>query len=358
MKKKIFIFTVLIVMSIVFTGCGSAMPYDNYDLDDYIKVGKYKGLKVDGYTVKVTENDIDTYIQSTLEASPKTEKLEKGDAIEDGDTLNIDYEGRIDGKKFEGGSNESDELTIGSDKFISGFEDGLIGKTVGDEVELNLTFPENYDNKKLRGKDVVFDVKINSATRETIPEYDLDYVKENTKYKSLKAYENAVAKQLYTEKETEAVNNQKTTLWSEALENTKVKKYPEEELEYYIQFNSDQIDEMAKTYGMKRKEMLSSYGFGNEKEFKAVNEDSSKMRVKQEMLIKYIADKEGLEYTDDEKEALIADFEKQGYDAEAVESQTGREIDEYVHIELLYGKVLDFLLEKAEITETSKKADK
>ena len=351
MKKKIFILAASLVMAIVFTGCGSSVPYDNYDLNDYIKVGKYKGLKVDGYTVKVTENDIDTYIESTLESSPKTEKLEKGDAIESGDTLNIDYEGKVDGKKFEGGSNKGDELTIGSGKFISGFEDGLIGKTIGDEVELNLTFPDDYDSKELRGKDVVFTVKINSATRETIPEYNLDYVKENTKYKSLEAYEKAVEKQLYKTKETEAVNTQKTELWSQALENTKVKKYPEEELNYYIQFNSDQIDEMAKTYGMKRKEMLSSYGFGNEKEFKAINEDSSKMRVKQEMLIKYIADKEELEYTDKEKADLIADFEKQGYDAEAVEAQTGRELDEYAHIELLYGKVLDFLLEKAEIAK-------
>lgn len=359
--KKFIVLTVSAVMAITMcfalSGCGTKLPYSEYKLGDYLKVGNYKGLEVEDFTVKVTKDDVDSYIESNLESASETKDVKKSDTIEEGDTLNIDYEGKINGKTFEGGSNKGDELTIGSGKFIDGFEDGLIGKKIGDEVELDLTFPDEYHSKDLQGKDVVFTVKINSATREVVPEYNLDFVKKNTKYKSLDAYEKSVEKTLYETKETEAINNQKTTLWSEVLENTEVKEYPQEEVDYYIEFNSNQIDEMAKTYGMTRKEFLKSYEFGGEKDFKAVNEDSSKLRVKQEMLIMYIAEKEDLKYTDDEKEALIADFEKQGYDEEAIKKQTGRSLDGYAHIELLYGKVLDFLLDNAKIVDAATAKD-
>ena len=112
----------------------------------------------------------------------------------------------------------------------------------------------------------------------------------------------------------------------------------------------DQLDQTAKQYGVSREDMLKQYDLDDEDEFNAVNEDSSKLRVKQEMLIQYIADKENLSYTDKEKEALIKSFEAQGYDADAIEQQTGRTLEDYVHIELLYEKVLDFLLDNANIT--------
>ena len=130
-----------------------------------------------------------------------------------------------------------------------------------------------------------------------------------------------------------------------------MKKYPDRELDHYIEFNSDQIDDMASSYGMSREDVLASYEFGDEEEFAAVNEDSSKLRVKQEMLIEYIADKEGITYTDEESQELISSFEQQGYNESAIERQTGRTMEDYVRIELLYGKVLDFLLENANITE-------
>ena len=104
---------------------------------------------------------------------------------------------------------------------------------------------------------------------------------------------------------------------------------------------------------MSRDELLASYDFGDEDEFAAVNEDSSKLRVKQEMLIEYLAEKEGLSYTDKEKEEAIKAYEDAGYDDNSIELQTGRYMDDYVHIELLYQKVLDYLLDNAKITEAA-----
>lgn len=349
MKKKILVLATSLLMITGLTACGSAVSYDKYDLDEYIKVGEYKGLKVAGYTVKVTEDEIDSRIQSELESAASAQEISKDSAIKDGDTVNIDYVGKKDGKKFDGGSAEGYDLEIGSDSFIDGFEDGLIGKKVGDKVKLELTFPEDYGEASLAGQDVVFNVTINSATRMTVPEYDLDYVKNTTEYDSIKDYEAAVKKELYNEKEAEEISNQQTELWSQVLEDTEVLQHPEKELNYYIEFNSNQIDDMAESYGLSREDMLANYDFGSEEEFDAVNEDSSKLRVKQEMLIEYIVEKEGLEYTDEEAEEMISSFEQMGYDEEMVKSQTGHDMDSYVRIELLYQKVLEFLLDNAKI---------
>ncbi|MDO4544860.1 MAG: trigger factor [Bacillota bacterium] len=352
-KLMILVIALVVVLAVVIVAivsCNKSMSYGDYDLDEYLKVGEYKGLEVAPYTVTVSQEDVDEQIQANLEAATSTQELGEDEAIADGDTANIDYVGRIDGKKFEGGSAEGSDLTIGSDSFIDGFEDGLIGHTTGEKVKLNLTFPEDYQEETLQGKDVVFTVTINSVSREVVPEYGLDFVQNTTEYETVEEYEAALKEQINAQKEEEAINEQKDKLWDQALQNTEVKKYPDRELNHYMQFNSDQIDDMADSYGMERADVLEGYEFGDEDEFAAVNEDSSKLRVKQEMLIEYIAKEEGLDYTDEEKEALIADFESQGYTAEAVETQTGRPLAEYVHIELLYEKVRDFLLENANIT--------
>lgn len=349
MKKKLFIIGACICLMLGLTACGASVSYDDLDLDEYIKVGKYKGLETEAFTVEVTEDEIQAQIDSELEAAAASEEIPKGDVIADGDTVNIDYVGKKDGKKFDGGSAEGHDLVIGSDSFIDGFEDGLIGRKVGDKVKLELTFPEDYGESSLAGQDVVFTVKINSATRVITPEYDISFVKSTTEYDSIEAYETSIEKMIYENKEAEEIGNQQNELWSQALANTDVKKYPEKIVNYYIEFNSDQIDDMAKEYGVSREEMLASYDFGNEEEFAAVNEDSSRLRVKQEMLIEYIAAKEGLKATEKEKEALLTDFESMGYDEDMIKSQTGRTMDEYIRVEILYQKVLEFLLDQAEI---------
>ena len=338
-----------VIMAFCLSSCGTEVSYDDYDLSKYIKVGDYKGMEVASYSISVTDDEVETAIQSALDEAA----TDKGTAIENGDVVNIDYTGKLDGKKFDGGSAEGYDLTIGSGTFIDGFESGLIGKKVGEKTDLELTFPEDYSSEDLQGKDVVFTVKINSATRKEVPVLDEDFVKNTTEFETVEEYRADLEKKLYDEKEQEAINNQKTTLWSNLLENVEVKKYPERELDYYIQFNSDQMDTMAKEYDMTRDELLAAYDFGDEDEFAATNEDSSKQRVKQEMLIEYIAQKEGLEYTEKEKDALIKNYENAGYDEKTIKTQTGRTMDEYVDMELLYGKVLDFLLDNAVITDSA-----
>ena len=348
------VFTAMLVFGLASCGSGvTSMSYSDYDLDEYIDAGQYKGLTVTPYAISVSDDEMKTEMDKVLQEAAKSHDLKTGDEIKKGDTVNIDFDGTVNGKTFEGGASDGFDLTIGSGALIDGFEDGLIGKKVGDTTKLDLTFPKDYSKKNLAGKDVVFTVKINSAKRSDVPSKE-EYVKGNDDYDSVEAFEKAIKKKLRNQKEETAIKEQKQALWSEALDKTKVKKYPDREVNAYTELNSKQIDAYAEQYGIDREQMLKQYGFNSEEDFAAVNQDSSKLRVKQEMLLEYIAAKEGLTYTDEEAETMLQDMKSSGYDEEAIEKQTGRTAEDYIHIELLYEKTLDFILENAKIKGAAK----
>lgn len=346
--KLIGICAVAAAMALVFAGCSGDMPYDGLNPADYLKVDNYKGLETEKIKVEVSKQDMGDVISGALKNATENKELKKGTAVAEGDTLNIDYVGRLNGKKFDGGSAEGASLELGSDSFIAGFEDGLVGKKVGEKkIKLNLTFPENYSEKSLAGKDVVFTVTINSATRPEEPKYDDEFAK-SMGYNTTEEYEKAVKDGLYKQKKSEAESASKDELWSDVLENTEVKKYPEDELEHYKEVFNEQIDEAVESGSGSREQVLAMYGAGSEKELKKIIKENAELLVKQELLIEYIADKEDLTYSDEEFDKMM----KSLTDEEMVEKQTGRTAEQYAHIALLYEKVKDFIYDNA------KKVDK
>ncbi|MBQ3321856.1 MAG: trigger factor [Firmicutes bacterium] len=337
---------------LLLTACGSDVNlYEGLDLSNYLKVGEYKGVKAEKVEVKVEKSEIGDAIVEALKAATKEVELSKGDEVKTGDTVNIDYVGKVDGKKFEGGSAKGQELSLGSGTYIDGFEEGLVGHKVGEKnIELALAFPPNYSAEELQGKDVIFTVKINSATRDEQPEYNDAFVKTLGDYKNTEEYEKAVEEQIYKKKKEEAEQNQKTEIWSQVLADTKVKQYPEDVVTHYIESFDKQIDYYADKQGIDRQDFIAKYyGVSTEKELKKQLKDYAQTLVKQEMLVEYIAEKEGISYTDEEAANLQADIENQGYDEDTVEIETGRTMDQYVHIELLYEKVLNYLQNNADL---------
>ncbi len=171
---------VMTAMSVVLAGCG----YDNnstdvtkVDVDKYVTLnGDYHNLSLSAnLSDPVEDDDVDKYIDYELSNKAETVKSDKT-VIENGDVANIDYEGLKDGVAFEGGTAQGYDLAIGSGTFIPGFEDGLIGHSVGEEVALNVTFPENYQSEELAGQPVVFNVKINYISEKKAPELNDEYV--------------------------------------------------------------------------------------------------------------------------------------------------------------------------------------
>ena len=339
-------------------GCGNSDDiYSGLNLDDYIKVGEYKGLTVEPVEVKISKEDVQAKIDQALQEASTEKELGEDEPIKNGDTANIDFSGKIAGKEFEGGTSEGFDLQIGSKSFIDGFEDGLLGKHAGEKVSLDLTFPEDYQGKEVAGKDVTFDVKINSVKRTSTPKYNDEFIKKNTDYDNKKDYEASLKKAIKKEKEEEAKNSQKNQLWGQVMEKTEMIKYPEDVLKTYEANFNAQIDKTAQQAGMQRSDVLAQYyGVTDEKEVKKMLKESAQTLVQQEMAIEYIAGKEDITYSKDDKESKIEEIKTMGYDEETIQEQTGRTMDEYVHINLLYEKVLDFIVDNAKVEKSTEKS--
>lgn len=327
-------------------------PYD-YDLSEYVKVGDYKGLDYSIAEVSVTDDEVDTEIDSRLQSAATTETVTEG-KVEDGDSINIAFAGTIDGEEFEGGSSESYDITVGTTQMIDGFVEGLIGHEIGDNVILNLKFPDDYSNEDVAGKDVVFDVTINYKSVKVVPELDEDFVKENSDVDTVDEYKEAVKEELLAQKESQADLDAKEALWNEIVASSEVISYPEEELEA-ANAAADEIEKQyksqAESYGMEWEDFLESYMGSSQEDFEESKKQYAEETVLQEMVMYYIAREEGIEVTDKEYKEYLADsLETYGFTEDTFKQSYGQTIEEYAddnqwRTAMLLEKVLDKVME-------------
>ncbi|MBQ7766430.1 MAG: trigger factor [Lachnospiraceae bacterium] len=170
-----------------------------------VKLGKYKGIKVDKVAVEVTEEEVNEAIETERKNSARTVSVDDR-PIKDGDTTVIDFEGFVDGVAFEGGKGENYPLTIGSHSFIDTFEEQLIGKSINEEVEVNVTFPEDYHAEELKGKPALFKVTIKEIKENQLPDLDDEFAEEVSAYDTFAEYKESVKKNLEEKKEADAKN--------------------------------------------------------------------------------------------------------------------------------------------------------
>ena len=164
---------VILAASALLCACGSREYLKDVKASDYVTLGDYTGLEVNEEKTEINDTIVNDYIESYLLPSFATVEEVTGRSVEEGDTVNIDYAGYLNGEQFDGGTASGQNLTIGSHRFIDGFEDGLIGANAGDTLSLNLTFPDPYPNDPdLAGKPVVFEVTVNSIGVQKVPELD------------------------------------------------------------------------------------------------------------------------------------------------------------------------------------------
>ena len=330
-KKKIVIIVLVIIaaLAVIFgclikSGYFSASNYQHLNYDKYVKVGKYKGLTYTKTKATVTQKEINAQIKSNVQAKATTKTVKKG-TVKKGDTVSIDYVGKINGKTFSGGSASDYTLKIGSGTMIDGFESGLIGEKVGSKVKLHLTFPKNYSTKKLRNKKVVFTVTINSKKVTETPTYNTAFVKKYTNYKTKKAYEASVKKQLLSSKEQQNESTIQSTLWQQILSSSKVKKYPKRQLKYEKQKLDDNYTKAAKQYGMTKKKLLKAQGM-TEKDITT----QAKSTVKAKLVIYSIKKKENIKFTDKQyNNELKKMLKNAGFTEKSFKKQYNQTIEEY-----------------------------
>ncbi len=361
MKCKRVLLSLLMCMTLVFTmtftSCGN--PYSKVDIEDYIDIYDYSKMETEPISVSVSDSDIETEIQSRLEEN-KTVTDSKEGTVEDGDTINIDYTGSIDGKKFSGGEETGRDLTIGSGTFIDGFESGLIGAKVGTTKNIKVTFPDDYSDSDLAGKNAVFAVKINSKEVETIPELDEDFVKEHSDVDTVEEYKKEVKKELKEEKEAAALYDKKNEIWNTLISESTIKKddddkekYPEEQLKEAEDQLKDLYENLAKDQNMSLSDYLEQLGM-TEDTFNEQAEEYAKTQVKHDMIMYYIADKEDIKISRSDKKEYVKNLlalygyteetYKKANNGKSYESVAGKDI---IKAETLSDKVGDYILKLA-----------
>ncbi len=302
-KRSVALLLLLCTVVAVFAGCASK-DYDYDSLEEYIKLGNYKGVTINqsdyDYGIQSQwRSDIDADSTAKKDIEEKEYKTDATDVlIKSFDTVTIDYVGTITDEKgaeveFVGGTANDYKLEIGSDDFIDGFEDGLIGYSVGDTVVLELKFPEDYgkaDNDAskmaLAGKPVKFKVTIDAISRKNYPELNDENVKKyfetSKKLATAKEYEDSVKEDIV-----------RGLVWEELFEICKVRKYPEKELTAYYEYNIDYYTTLGSYYGASDiKTLCSIFGYESTAEFYRAMATSAKSSVKQELIILGILEKE------------------------------------------------------------------
>ncbi len=347
MKKQIGAVVLAGVMMLSLTGCGSNEKAKKYS--KYVELGDYKGIEYTMDVAEVTDDQVNQQIDSFLDGLAETEEVTDR-AVEDGDTVNIDFTGTKDGEEFEGGSSEGYDLVIGSGSFIDGFEDGLIGHEIGDEVSLDLTFPEEYSqNEDLAGQDVNFKVTINSISVKNTPELTDKVVADNTDYDNVEDYKASVRKSLEDSNKSSAEQQAQADVFNKVVENSKITGYDEDEVNELIDKEFDtfkQTAESYKSYGYSYDDVLAANGYSSEDELKEGITQYVKKYLDQVMVLYCIADKEGITVSSEETDAMVEEY-MTTYSVKTKDEVYDYFGDDYFEVSILSQKVRDFLMENA-----------
>lgn len=260
----------------------------------------YKGIEVTKMPVEVTAEDIDREIDRVRERNSRIVTVEDR-AAENGDMVNIDFDGYVDGKQFDGGKAENYELTLGAGQFIPGFEDQVVGHNIGEEFDVNVTFPEDYHAEELKGKPAVFKIKLHEIKKKELPTVDDEFVKDVSEFDTLDEYRKDIETRLQSQKEKAADNDVENQLVDAIIEKVQAE-IPDEMVE-------NEVDEIINAFAYR----LQSQGLKLETYLKYTGQTTDDLRVqykpqaerqvKVRLGLEKIAELENLKPTEEETEA-------------------------------------------------------
>ena len=345
---------VLAATSLVGCGSGGEENLSKVDSEKYVtKLGEYKGMQLTGSATEITDEYLESYIDYMLENSKQPVSITEDRPVQTGDVVNIDYVGKKDGVAFDGGTAQGYDLTIGSGSFIEGFEDGLIGAKAGETLDLNLTFPENYPAEDLAGQAVVFTVTVNTIGELVRPELTDEYVQSlGMDYcQNVEEFYDVVRQSLEDSANATLENELQTQVIEKLMEICEfTEEVPEEMFNYYKEQIDANFVNSASAVGMEKADYITQYYGMTEEQYQSEIETGALNSARQAIVCSMIAEKEGIEVTDDELNAKIeenyANFGYESVDA-YMESGNAEDYRDY----LLTMEVLDFLLDNAVVTE-------
>lgn len=305
--KKAKILSLGLCLALAFTACGKKGTESNTD----VTLGKYKGVEVSVLPVEVTDEDMQSEIDYLLKSNPEFIEITDRKDVQDGDVVNIDYVGSVDGEKFDGGSATGYLLTIGSNSFIDDFEDQLIGHTVGETVDVNVTFPETYSNNPdLAGKDALFVVTINKIGKQETPELTDEFVAAKTEYKTVDEYKTALKESLLEDAQNASDTQKEIDLVTAVIDASTFNNLSQEEIDQTVTDMNSYYESMATSAGIDYS-LFKLYYFGMDEEtFDTEIKKAAELQVKQKYVLEAIVKEEGLTVSDEEYTTALADYAK------------------------------------------------
>lgn len=315
-----------------------------------VELGDYKGLEIEKQDADLTDEEVDEAINQQLNQLSEMVVKEDG-AVEEGDTVNIDFDGYVDGEQFEGGQADSYDLEIGSGSFIPGFEEQLVGVKAGEEKDVNVTFPEEYHAEELSGKEATFKTKVNEIKYKEVPELDDEIANElDSDAETVDQYKENLRKRLAEQKQTEAENVQKEEAIQKASDNAKID-IPEAMV-------NTELDRMLQEFGQRMQQQglsLETYfqiSGQDESQLREQMKDDAEARVRTNLTLTAIADKEDIEVSEEDIDKELEKMSEQfNISVEDIKNTLGN--TDIVKNDVRIQKVIDLLVDEAKLVEPS-----
>ncbi len=311
-----------------------------------VTLGEYKGLKVEKYDVDVTEDEIDAKIKEEAQKNARQVTVEDR-PVQNGDEVILDYEGFVDGVAFEGGKGENYPLEIGSGSFIPGFEEQLIGVNAGTDVEVKVTFPEEYHAEELQGKEAVFQCKVHEIKAKEIPEIDDEFASEVSEFDTLAEYREDLKKTIAEKKEAEGKEKQEDEAVEQAVKNAQYE-LPEAMIETQVSQMAEDFARRIKSQGLTMEQYFQFTGLSAEKLLEDMRPQAVKS-IETRLVLEAIVKAENIEVSDekfDEEVQKMAEMYRM--DADKMKETMGDREKERMKEDIAVQEAITFLVENAQ----------
>lgn len=309
-----------------------------------VELGKYKGIKIDKKEYPVTDEDVDNAIKAMAEKNARIITCEDDKIIEKGDTAVIDFEGFVDGVAFEGGKGENYSLEIGSNTFIPGFEDQIIGLKKGEESDINVNFPENYFSQELAGKPAVFKIKVNEVKTKEYPEMDDEFAKDVSEFDTLKELKDDTRTHLEEDNAKRAKYENEESAIEEVIHAAKVdipKAMLDAEVDGYVHDMEHRLEHQGLSLDQYMK-MMNIDILAVRDQFK----EKAEHNILTRLVLEKIFETEKIEITDEDINNKLSDVAKEyGRDAEEFVSKANDQIKDFAREELKYDLAVKFIMD-------------
>lgn len=310
-----------------------------------VELGEYKGVQVERKAVEVTDEEVDKALEEERDKQSRMVPVE-GRAVENGDMVTIDFEGFVDGVAFEGGKGTDYPLTIGSHSFIDTFEDQLVGKNVGEEVEVNVTFPEQYQAEELQGKPAMFKVAIKEIKAKELPELDDDFAQDVSDFDTLAEYKEDLKKKLVEKKEEEAKEAFEEAVVEAVVSNAKME-IPAPMVDLQVKTMADNFARRITSQGLSMEQYMQFTGMTPEKLEEQMRPQALKT-IESRLVLEAIVKAENIQATDEE---LDKELEKMAsmyqMEVEKLKELISDKEKDSMKLDIAVQKAVDFIVEQA-----------